>query len=129
MKFKKKNLTLERDTKKNFKSLNTFKVLICKLINCSKKNSKIQMFLLLTSHRLKTGMPNKFRFFSFFLFMTKCENCKYQNNENSYKLKIVTWNDRRWVSLQIFKKNKKFPYLTYILENQNGKLHIELLPF
>ena len=129
MKFLKKNLTLERDTKKNFKSLNTFKVLICKLINCSKKNSKIQMFLLLTSHRLKTGMPNKFRFFSFFSFMIKCGKCKFQNSENSYKFKIVSWKDRRWVSIQIFKKNKKFPYLTYILENQNGKLYIELLPF
>lgn len=126
MKFLKDNLKLKKDTEKNFKSLNTFKILISKLINCSKKNSKIQMFLLLTSFKLKTGMPNKFRFFSFFLLMTKCEKSKY---ENSYKFKILTWNDRRWVSLQIFKKNKKFPYLTYILENQNGKLYIELLPF
>jgi hypothetical protein len=61
--------------------------------------------------------------------MIKCEKCKFHYNENSYKFRIVSWKDRRWISIQIFNKNKKLPYLTYILENQNEKLYIELLPF
>ena len=129
MKFFKNKLKLKKDREISLKSLKTFKNQINKLINCSKTNSKKGMLLLLKSQTIKTGMPNKFRFFRFYCYMLKCEKYQEKNKEISYIFKIVTWNDQRWISLQLFKKNKKFPFLTYILENQNEKLYIELLPF
>lgn len=110
---------------KNINSLKTFKPIIANLIYCCNDYNKKNIILLLKSGEVKTGMTNKLCFYNFFCFMLECR----QDTEKLYKFKILTWKNQRCISLQFFEKNRKFPCLIFVLNNQNGKLFLELLPF
>lgn len=102
-----------------------------KIINgliLSVNHAKPKIFLhFLKSSDVLTTMPNKLRFYQFFSFMVQCSSCR-DNYQFLHKFKIVDWNSKRWLSIQFYRKNKKFPFLTFVFEYKNGKILLELLP-
>ena len=85
-------------------------------------------FPYLKHKNLVTNMPNKMRFYRFYVHMINCLNCN-SNKKLHYEWKRTYWMKEKKISLQIFDDIHKFERLTFILEKKKGKLYIQTLPF
>lgn len=97
------------------------------IISCLKINPSL-FLQFLKNKNLKTDMPNKLRFYSFFKHMVDCLNCN-SNKKLYHKWTKIRWMKENKLALQIFDTVHKYPRLTFIIEKQNDKLYIETLPF
>ncbi|WNH12996.1 hypothetical protein [Thalassobellus suaedae] len=99
------------------------------LINCCLNDNSKQFIPYLLSKKVKTGMPNKTRFYSFFKSMLKCAK---QNSIGIWTLKIekTNWNDgQNTLAYNFYDERHKYARLTLMVTEKNGQILFETMPF
>lgn len=83
----------------------------------------------LLSPIVKTKMPNKIRFYSFYKYMLTCAK---NNSTRPWILKIekTTWtNEENAFAYNFYDTKYKYPRLSIVLFEKNNFLHLDTLPF
>lgn len=83
----------------------------------------------LLSEKVKTEMPNKTRFYSFFKHML---NCAKQKSVGNWTLKIeqTNWNkEKDTLAYNFYDEKHKYARLSIMVTEHNDKLTLETMPF
>lgn len=83
----------------------------------------------LLSEKVKTEMPNKTRFYSFFKHMLVCAKQKSIGNW-TLKIEQTNWNNgHNTMAYNFYDEKHKYARLSIMVTEQNDKLTLETMPF
>ena len=98
------------------------------ILACLNQNPKIFLPYLL-SNNVKTTMPNKIRFYSFFKYMI---NCGKQKSIGNWALKIektTLMNEQHIKAYNFYDNKHKSARLKVLVIEENNEITIETIPF
>jgi len=96
--------------------------------SCLENNPKSFIPFLL-SENVKTNMPDKFRFYSFFKSMVKSAR---ENSIGEWTLKIENWDiedHSNTLAYNFYDEVHKYARLTIMVRETENELHLDTLPF
>lgn len=98
------------------------------ILSCITGDSK-RFIPFLLSKNVKTEMPNKIRFYSFFKHMIECSK---QNSIGKWTLRIeeASWHDKQnTLAYNFYDEKHKYARLSIMVTEQNDKLILDTMPF
>ena len=104
-------------------------VIKTELVNCCLDNKPQQFIPCLLSKNVKTEMPNKTRFYSFYKHML---NCAKQKSEGKWTLRIekTNWNGgQNTLAYNFYDEKHLYARLSIMVTEQNEKITLETMPF
>lgn len=99
------------------------------LVKCCLEGNARQFIPYLLSDIVKTRMPNKTRFYSFFKHMI---NCAKQESIGKWTLKIeeTSWNfGKDTLAYNFYDEKHQYSRLTIMVTEQNGQILLDTMPF